>query len=673
MGATRTRQLAVIVVTALTVVGGVGGLGLDGSSDGVSPVGVASAAPVTGCTTISTPGTYRLQNDISNSGADTCIHINASDVAFFGQGYTIDGIDDIGSTGIRVEAGSTLSNVTVRNVRLTDWDSAIYYRDVFTGIIGDTTATDNIQAGTLGAVNVFEGEGITVTDNNASGNQGFGIIVHGQENEIEENLATDNAGGINNGTGGGIQVAGTHSRVEQNIVRRNERVGLELELLFESEVRRNIATDNGDLGPGFPRYGYNGGIVVLTAENNTIVANNASGNEVGIRLRSSGRIGPVTNNHFEDNTAQNNAVWDFISTNHTVGNHHVNLFIGDSVVPTTITFNQSRDIALRSVSNPPPDPPTKQNIGHYVNGTNITADSFVFLNISYQDSDVTSAGVTESSLRMWRYLTAWQKVQGTNGVNTVENYVFANITSFPPPPEVFAPLGNESEATPTPTPTPTATPGETPTPGEPDVVYMAKFVCGRIPDGESGELAIEEPPAKPGNYATAINIGNLLDEEVEFTLRASVASTLRTAGGEPAPGPVSTAQVDVLGGKEALEYDCADIIRMFGRELAESRFVKGFLTIETTHELAVTAVYTSRTSRDPAAGKSIDVEDIDPHRLGGDTSDDTAADTDEEKDAGGPADTPAPTQRSLPGFGIPGVIVAFLLVGLLARLHRRRD
>jgi len=79
------------------------------------------------------------------------------------------------------------------------------------------------------------------------------------------------------------------------------------------------------------------------------------------------------------------------------------------------------------------------NIGKYVNATNVTADSWLFLNVSYSDSDV--SGIVEDSLRLYRWNgTAWAEISGSN-VNTAENYVYANVTSF----SQIAPFGNPKQ------------------------------------------------------------------------------------------------------------------------------------------------------------------------------------------------------------------------------------
>jgi hypothetical protein len=96
---------------------------------------------------------------------------------------------------------------------------------------------------------------------------------------------------------------------------------------------------------------------------------------------------------------------------------------------------------LKSVETPPADPADKRNISKYVNAVEVTADSWLFMNVSYEEGDL--GGVDENSLRMWQYNgTDWTEVPGTNGVNTAENYVYANITEF----SVFAPLGNVTVA-----------------------------------------------------------------------------------------------------------------------------------------------------------------------------------------------------------------------------------
>jgi hypothetical protein len=87
---------------------------------------VGSAGAITeidSCTTISEPGYYVLSASIINSVASNCIEITSNDVVFDGAGYTIDGIDASNSNGIYVFNIDTLTNVSVKNTKETDWSN----------------------------------------------------------------------------------------------------------------------------------------------------------------------------------------------------------------------------------------------------------------------------------------------------------------------------------------------------------------------------------------------------------------------------------------------------------------------------------------------------------------------------------------------------------------------
>jgi len=112
------------------------------------------------------------------------------------------------------------------------------------------------------------------------------------------------------------------------------------------------------------------------------------------------------------------AWWDFYSEEDAHGNSAENIRI--SSFPTTISFTYENGIKLKSVATPPADPADKQNISKYVTVTEVTADSWIFMNVSYEEGDL--GDVAENSLRMWKHNgTDWTEVPGTNGVNTAKN------------------------------------------------------------------------------------------------------------------------------------------------------------------------------------------------------------------------------------------------------------
>jgi len=171
----------------------------------------------------------------------------------------------------------------------------------------------------------------------------------------------------------------------------------------------------------------NAGVYLRGADHCNISDNIASDNDYGIYLDGS------SDNTLTGNDCSGNGVWGFYSDETSHNNVVEDLTVAS--YPTTISFTYENGIAITGVGTPPLDPAGKANIGKYVNATNVTADSKLFLNVSYNESDL--AGLDESSLLMWRHDgTAWSVVAGS-GVNEAENYVYANITEF----SVFAPMG----------------------------------------------------------------------------------------------------------------------------------------------------------------------------------------------------------------------------------------
>lgn len=112
-------------------------------------------------------------------------------------------------------------------------------------------------------------------------------------------------------------------------------------------------------------------------------------------------------------------------------------------------------------------------------------------------------------------------------------------------------------------------------------LYPVKFMCGEM--GES------DGPLKKGDYSTSINIINILNQTVKYTLKAS----LMLPQGE---GPDSDIEMGgTLEARRSIEISCADIRKTLG--VPEAGFIKGFLIIETPRTtglpqaLEVVAVY----------------------------------------------------------------------------------
>ncbi len=140
-------------------------------------------------------------------------------------------------------------------------------------------------------------------------------------------------------------------------------------------------------------------------------------------------------------------------------------------------------------------------------------------------------------------------------------------------------------------------------------IYSVKFVCGMqtFSTGLAATAVFQppkEPPVKPGNYATSVNIHNYLptDATVPFCKKAVVALT--EANTAKQPGPVSPVIQEQLGPNQAMAATCADIVGLYppGTPLPPL-FIEGFVEIFSPLPLAITAVYTSQSCIKPIAGR----------------------------------------------------------------------
>ncbi|MBN1385344.1 right-handed parallel beta-helix repeat-containing protein, partial [Candidatus Woesearchaeota archaeon] len=113
----------------------------------------------------------------------------------------------------------------------------------------------------------------------------------------------------------------------------------------------------------------------------------------------------------------------------------------------TIDNNQlsffGQNFSLSNITDVPPDPIGYLNISHYLNITNTSGDSWIYINFSYNESDL--GGVDESTLQIWKYNSSageWinDSFFESKGVDTLNKVVWANITYFG---SLFAPMGVE--------------------------------------------------------------------------------------------------------------------------------------------------------------------------------------------------------------------------------------
>lgn len=93
------------------------------------------------------------------------------------------------------------------------------------------------------------------------------------------------------------------------------------------------------------------------------------------------------------------------------------------------------------------------------------------------------------------------------------------------------------------------------------LVYSVEFACGIVPGtvlNEAGGVnAGNEPPVKPGNYATAITVHNFRNESIAVEIRESISTA--TADGLDVRVLVEGERSVTIDPHSAVEFDCADI------------------------------------------------------------------------------------------------------------------
>lgn len=269
----------------------------------------AGSISVNGPTVISSPGTYVLTKDISGGGSPA-IWIQSSDVIFDGNGHTIDGTGASGSFGILVNGRDSVSRVTVKNVKLTDWHYGLYFKGVSNGQISGVTASHNNNAGiclayssnnqVTGCTSTGNEHGIllsfassynTLTGNTASSNSDSGVYVASTSSTVYDTTGNQINGNTMNGNYQGVYVVFSNGNsFSDNSINNNSDYGIFADYASGTSMIRNTISASGQSG-----------VVLYEARGCTISGNTATGNtDYGIWLSCS------SGNTMSGNTLSNN-------------------------------------------------------------------------------------------------------------------------------------------------------------------------------------------------------------------------------------------------------------------------------------------------------------------------------------------------------------------------------
>ena len=247
------------------------------------------------CTVITEPGTYRILGDIQGSPGSTCIDIRSSDVLIRGGGHTLNGTAT--SLGIGATASSgVISNVTVRNLTLTNWGRGIAYENVTGGAIERSTVLSSETEG----ISLINTTSVTLVQDNASWNGLTGVaVIEGSE---YNNLTGITASG--NGAVGVWLYAASHNLVQSGTFEQNNGTGIVLEARSANNTISGNSADfnNNGIMIRANSDGYISSYPYGPSDNNTISSCDASFNSNnGITLYEE-----ANNNTLSGNTAFNN-------------------------------------------------------------------------------------------------------------------------------------------------------------------------------------------------------------------------------------------------------------------------------------------------------------------------------------------------------------------------------
>ncbi|MFH0966565.1 MAG: NosD domain-containing protein [Methanobacteriota archaeon] len=199
----------------------------------------ATAQPIKAPYVITSPGMYELSEDARGLTDTYGIKIECSNVVLDGGGHFLGGDNRDQSVGVYANLyGGSITNVTVKNFLLEDWETGIGYNYV-KGQDGDTNLIENcnvVKSGT--AIHVQYSDYVTVSDNSIN-DCSTGIVV----DEHSTFSSTDN----NEIKSVGLGMSVTQSAditIEENNINTCEVYGLEVVDSDTVSVIKNAISDN---------------------------------------------------------------------------------------------------------------------------------------------------------------------------------------------------------------------------------------------------------------------------------------------------------------------------------------------------------------------------------------------------------------------------------------------
>ena len=216
------------------------------------------AQPITAPAVISAPGVYEITGDNRGVVDVYGIKIESSDVVLDGNSFIIGGDDRENSIGVYVNKyGGSITNVTIKNLKLEGWESAISYQYV-KGKEGDNNEIINCEITDCPtAIHIEYSDFVKVEDNKIR-ECSTGVNVEQDSSRISLNkneikgsglgISLQNTGGVtlnentvNVGTGYGVQITDSS---DLNIVKNNISDNKYAALFIEKSQNSSITGNN---------------------------------------------------------------------------------------------------------------------------------------------------------------------------------------------------------------------------------------------------------------------------------------------------------------------------------------------------------------------------------------------------------------------------------------------
>lgn len=243
-------------------------------------------------------------------------------------------------------------------------------------VVGNSLA--GVRLGTRDALN----------DSNVSDNGGSGVDIYGGTDTQLRNVTLNR----NGDHGVTIESSSTNDRILDADIQSNTKNGL-----FISETSSGTVVRNTNLSHN----GFDG--VNISASADTFLKNVTGLGNGGVAFHS-------------ESGATNTTAKQF------------------TLPGANVSFD-ALDVELAETASRPADKGGYVNVGTYVNATNTSSNSWLDVNVTYDDSNL--GAVSESSLALWKYDDAGGWTNVTDGRDTAQNYVYGNFSTF----STLAPLG----------------------------------------------------------------------------------------------------------------------------------------------------------------------------------------------------------------------------------------